>query len=199
MVSIALRILNMNEMSTIEEENNQIKDAQERDKRSQLLEAIWEKITDYDIHVLEYEYKQHVRKLIERGIEFIMVDKQAVEASWEECFGSSVSEEEKKKKKHYNEQFRWHLFSFELLDALKEDHANTAFDATAKDTVYLFFQESEEAYLIKNASLLKAEDFDIYCDMTKADLYVFDPEAKWTYVKTHEATCGPYFYCAKDK
>ena len=27
-----------------------------------------------------------------------------------------------------------------------------------------------------------------------ADLYVFDAEGCWTYVVTHEAACGPYYF-----
>ena len=26
------------------------------------------------------------------------------------------------------------------------------------------------------------------------DVYIFDADGCWTYVKTHEAYCGPYFF-----
>ena len=31
-----------------------------------------------------------------------------------------------------------------------------------------------------------------------ADMYFFDPISKWTYVRPHEAYCGPYYYNIED-
>lgn len=191
---IARRILNMDALNAVEKENEMIDDAREKEIREQLLEAIWDKITDYDAHILDYEYKQHCKELVERGLEFIPVDKNGVAASWDELFASSVSVQAKRKAKSYNNQYKWHLFSFDLLKTLKAADARAALNTQAKDSIYLFYQHAEEAYLVKNASLLKAEDLDFDSDMNKADIYLFDPLEKWTYVKTHETMCGPYFY-----
>ncbi len=45
---------------------------------------------------------------------------------------------------------------------------------------------------MENSHLLKSSDFDM-----DPDVYVFDPFNRWTYVHTHEAQCGPYFYKIK--
>lgn len=197
MESIALKIMNIDALNRVEEEIEQLQDIHEKETRKHLLEAIWDKIRDYDAHILDYEYKQHILELSERGLEFVPVEKSHVTAKWDELFASTVSEQSRKHAKQYNNQFKWHLFSFCLLDALKADDARAAFDTIKKDTVYLFFQYAKESFLVKNASLLKAKDLDFDSDMDKADIYVFDPIEKWTYVKTHEKSCGPYFYCAE--
>lgn len=197
MESIALKILNLNALRRVEQDNEQLKDLHEKETREQLLDAIWDKITEYDAHILDYEYKQHFTELSERGLEFVPLEKSYVEPLWDELFKSLVSDESKKRAKQYNDQYKWHLFSFNLLDALKSDDARMAFDTIQKDTAYLFFQYAEESFLVKNASLLKAKDLDFESVMDKADIYVFDLAGKWTYVKTHEGLCGPYFYSNK--
>ncbi len=197
MESIALKIVNFNEMDKLEKEIEQLHDAHEKEIRKQLLDSIWDKIGDYDAHILDYEYTQHINELSERGIKFVSIEKNHVAAQWDELFTSLVSEEAGKRVKQYNDQYKWHLFSFELLDALKSKEARSAFDTIEKDSIYLFYQYAKEAYFVKNASLLKAKDLDFNSGMDKADIYVFDPVKKWTYVQTHEASCGPYFYHAK--
>ncbi|MBP8639611.1 MAG: DUF4275 family protein [Oscillospiraceae bacterium] len=197
MESIALKILNTNALIKLEKENEQLKNANEKKTREQLLDAIWDKITEYDSHILDYESEQHIIDLTERGVELVPVEKSHVEAQWDELFTPLVSKESKKHAKQYNDQYKWHLFSFDLLEALKADEARMAFDKTRKDTAYLFYQYSEESFLVKNASLLTAKDLDFDSAMDKADIYVFDPVEKWTYVKTHEGSCVPYFYSTK--
>ena len=51
-------------------------------------------------------------------------------------------------------------------------------------------------YLVENAHLFKAEDFD-HDFIPFSDFYLFSPEGKWTYIHTHESYCGPYFYKLK--
>lgn len=189
--------MNINALNQLEIEIEQIQDAQEKEIRKQLLEAIWDKINDYDAHILDYEYKRHIIELSERGLEFVPVEKSHIAAQWDELFTSMVTEQSRKHVKQYNNQFKWHVFSFNLLDALRSDDARDAFDTIEKDIVYLFFQYAEESFLVKNASLLKAKDLDFDSEMSKADIYIFDPVEKWTYVQTHEKSCGPFFHCAK--
>ena len=129
--------------------------------------------------------------LKERGLQFIPVNDRSIKTKWTKLFAASVSKEDRKKV-HF-EQFRWHLFSFNLLEALTNDDARAAFDAEPKDTVYLFWQHTEKAYLVENAHLFKAEDFD-HDFIPHPDFYLFNPERKWTYIHTHEIMCGPYFY-----
>lgn len=52
MESIMFRIMNLKELHQLEEEIDQMDDAKEKEARSQLIEQIMEKITDYDVHVV---------------------------------------------------------------------------------------------------------------------------------------------------
>jgi|GEM_PF-687426 len=193
--SIGLKLINWDAFCAEEEQIEQLADASERAARHQLLDAIWEKITDWDAHVLDYTYAQHCKQLVARGIRFTPVKRAAVMAKWSRLFAATISKADKKRV-HY-EQFKWHLFSFNLLEALQQDAARQAFNACPKSTVYLFFQCSDDAYLVENASLLEAADFEIDSPLSKSDIFIFDDKAKWTYSHTHEESCGPYFYCAK--
>ena len=108
-----------------------------------------------------------------------------------------VSIETKHSTQHYSDQFRWHLFSFELLAADQNDSARAAFNSAQKNELYLFFDWADEAYRIQNAHLLTAEDMDTLREnspLNYSDMYLFDPVSKWTYVRPHEAYCGPYYY-----
>ncbi len=162
--------------------------------RQEMLSEIMEAAREYYDHVNAYDYQQFRKELLERGIRFTPVHYSATKAKWTKLFAQSVSKEERKRV--HVEQHQWHLFSFELLDALIEDAARKAFDCCPKDTVYLFFQRRKEAYLVENAHLLKAEDLD-HRFLPDPDIYLFSAEGKWTYIHTHEPNCGPYFYkCA---
>lgn len=159
--------------------------------RQEMLSEIMELTREYYLHVNEYDYKQFCEELLERGIRFTPVNDRTTKAKWTKLFAASVPKE-KRKEVHF-EQFRWHLFSFELLDALTAGDARAAFDAEPKDAVYLFWQHTKKAYLLENAHLLKAEDLD-HKFIPFSDFYLFSPKGKWTYVHTHESMCGPYFY-----
>ena len=162
--------------------------------RQEMLAEIMELTRDYYEHVNEYDYKQFCKDLVERGIRFISVNDRTTKAKWTKLFASSIPKE-KRKEVHF-EQYRWHLFSFELLKAFSDDEARSAFDAEPKDSVYLFWQHTDQAYLVENAHLFKAEDFD-HDFIPFSDFYLFSPEGKWTYIHTHENMCGPYFYKLK--
>lgn len=198
MESIARKILDFNAMSMLDEEIEALQDASEKEIRRNLLDAIWNSISKYDEHILDLEYRQYLQTLSERGLEFIPVEMSTVAAQWDELFATRVSEQAKKQSKRYNDQYKWHIFSFYLLESLSSEEARVAFDQQEKDTVYLFFQYAPEAYLIKNASLLKAEDLDFDNAMDRSDLYIFDPVENWTYVQTHEESCGPYFFSVNE-
>ena len=162
--------------------------------RQEMLTEIMELTRDYYEHVNEYDYKQFCKELVERGILFTPVNDRTTKARWTKLFASSIPKE-KRKEVHF-EQYRWHLFSFELLKALSDDEARAAFDAEPKDSVYLFWQHTDKAYLVENAHLFKAEDFD-HDFIPFSDFYLFSPKGKWTYIHTHESMCGPYFYKLK--
>ena len=169
-------------------------DENERETRLSLLNKIQNTVLEWECHLQEYNYKQFCKELAERGIRFIPVNDRTTKARWTKLFASSIPKE-KRKEVHF-EQYRWHLFSFELLKALSDDEARAAFDAEPKDSAYLFWQHTDKAYLVENAHLFKAEDFD-HDFIPFSDFYLFSPKGKWTYIHTHESMCGPYFYKLK--
>lgn len=199
MESIMFRIMNLKELHKLEEEIEQISDVEEKEARTKLIEQIMEKITDYDVHVREYAYQQSVQALLDRGIIFEPVDRKSIVTEWDKRFDSLVSAEAKQEATHYSDRFRWHLFSFELLPAMQEDQARTVFNEIQKHDLYMFFDYADEAYRIKNAHLLIADDIEALREnspLNLSDMYFFDPVNKWTYIKPHEEYCGPYFYKA---
>ena len=200
MESIMFRIMNLKELHKLEDEIEQIGDVQERETRTMLVEQILESITNYDIHVREFAYQQSVQMLIDRGIIFEAVDRDPVVTQWDRQFDSLVSADAKRSARHYTNQFRWHLFSFELLPAIQGDEARTAFDQVKKQELYLFYDYANEAYRIKNAHLLTSGDVERLREnssLNHSDMYFFDPINNWLYVKPHEEYCGPYFFQAK--
>ena len=193
------RIMNLKELHQLEEEIDQMDDAKEKEARSQLIEQIMEKITDYDVHAREYAYQQSIQALIDRGIAYTPADRTIVVGNWDELFDRLVSLKAKQAAAHYTDQFRWHLFSFDLLPAVKEEDARVLFNQMVKQELFLFFDYSDLAFQIKNAHLLTASDIDTLRENSSlelSDMYFFDPINRWTYVKPHEEYCGPYFFKA---
>ncbi|MBQ2879387.1 MAG: DUF4275 family protein [Anaerotignum sp.] len=168
-----------------------ISDESEKELRLSLLRKIQDAALEWECHIQKYSYKQFCKELMERGIRFTPVDDRTTKTNWTKLFAASISKEDRKKV--YFEQYRWHLFSYKLLDAMTGDEARAAFDAEQKDSVYLFWQHTPKAYLAENAHLFKAADFD-HNFIPFSDFYLFSPEGKWTYIHTPESMCGPYFY-----
>ena len=168
-----------------------LSDETEKETRLSLLRKIQNTTLEWESHLQEYNYKQFCQELIERGIRFTPVNDRTTKAKWTKLFAAPIPKEDRKLV-HF-EQYRWHLFSFELLNALTDDAARAAFNAEPKDAVYLFWQHTNKAYLVENAHLFKAEYFD-HEFIPFSDFYLFSTEGKWTYIHTHEIMCGPYFY-----
>ncbi len=197
MESVMFRIMNLKGLDLLDQEIQQIQDPTEREARSELIERIMEAVTDYDVHVQNYAYRKIVEQIVARGVRLEPVDRQAVVREWDERFDCLVTQAQKNAALHYTDQFRWHLFSFELLPAISGDAARAEFDAEKKQDLYLFFDYSDNAYLVRNAHLLTAEDVDTLrsCSpLELSDMYFFDPLNHWTYVKPHEEYCGPYYF-----
>jgi len=148
MESIMFRIMNLQELHKLEDEIEQIGDVQERETRTMLVEQIMESISNYDIHVREFAYQQSVQMLIDRGIIFEAVDRDPVVTQWDRQFDSLVSADAKRSARHYTKQFRWHLFSFELLPAIQGDEARTAFDQVKKQYHIFHFYFFSYIYLL---------------------------------------------------
>ena len=112
---------------------------------------------------------------------------------WENNFGNHISHEEKKSIYLYNVDsacgYLWHIFSYEKKDCLEGEQAEKAFNNEPKNTCYVFYQHSDYALILENASMFTANDL-----LNETDIYVADKGFNWTYVKTHETGwLGPYF------
>ncbi len=149
-------------------------------------DILW-KINIYNQHTEEYSYYEKRKKLSEQGVVFNIVDSNELKKKWIELFTKDISN--KTKKEIYFNYYYWHIFSYNILKAKNRKNARYAFNSCRKKRVYVFYQNSEEGYLIENAHLLKSSDFDM-----DDDIYLFDADEKWTYIHTHEDQCGPYFY-----
>lgn len=153
-----------------------------------------------DVENLSEEESERLKNLIDKGVLFLHVPKKPIVEQWDKEFDALVSEDAKENKKNYSDQFKWHLFSFDLLPALTNDEAKAAFDKEEKHELYLFFEYTEESYIIGNANLLTSKDIDELfekSDLNSSDFYFFDPLNSWTYVIPHEKELGPYFYKTK--
>lgn len=116
---------------------------------------------------------------------------------WEYNFANHISETEKKSIYLFDNDgvwgYLWHLFSYDKKNNLKEEMADQAFNNEAKSSCFVFYQHSDDALILENASNLTAHDL-----INELDIYVVDKDFNWTYVKTHETgCCGPYFSRSK--
>ncbi|AWD67618.1 DUF4275 family protein [Priestia aryabhattai] len=111
---------------------------------------------------------------------------------WEHEFADALSASQKKK--IYMDEFLWHAFSYEKLPCLQGEQAVQAFEQQAKYDCYLFFEHEEEVLKLSKCRQLTNADLSGNTNMYLEDLYVVDKDFTWTYVITHESSCGPYFY-----
>lgn len=111
---------------------------------------------------------------------------------WEERFARHLSQEEKERiflfGDRYFSGYLWHIFSYKKIPHLCQVEAYEAFDLQQKTKCYIFYQHLPEVFYVEYAELLKAEDF-----LEEEDIYIVDENFTWTYVVTHEESCGPYY------
>lgn len=126
--------------------------------------------------------------LKEKGIKIEPADAGSVKLGWDMAFAGAVVPAALEE--IFYDQFRWHLFSYEKLSAKTGADADKALAEKQVRCLFVFWQNSDEAYELVEAYDLNAEDVAKLGD----DVYIFDADGCWTYVKTHEAFCGPYFF-----
>lgn len=111
---------------------------------------------------------------------------------WEDHFANHLRYEEKKLIYLLNNRgacgYLWHLFSYGKKECLKEAQAIQAFHYEVKNICYVFYQHGDDAFILENASGVTFKDL-----LNEEDVYVVDRDFNWTFVKTHESMCGPYF------
>jgi hypothetical protein len=112
-------------------------------------------------------------------------------SKWLSRFAENVSRNDIEKYVISTGNYLWHVFSWQLLDEnafLTGDSAQKAYDKIEKqDALYIeWFEDDDAKDLTANLNTSKALD-----EMT--EIYVAASDFSWTYIKTHESTCGPYF------
>lgn len=131
--------------------------------------------------------------LNEKGIKVTEIKNlgEELRAQWEVAFTKDLSRA-RKNKIHFNKIF-WHAFSYEEIACLENQKAKTAFNNQKKKECYIFYQTEKNALVIENAKDISSEDV-INKIKGYVDVYVVDKSFTWTYIVTHEDSCGPYFY-----
>lgn len=85
--------------------------------------------------------------------------------------------------------FLWHIFSFGFLKSETNENANAMFNRESKESCVILSNADDFAYRLENADKITAELLEQFTDVT-----ITASDFSWTYTKTHEETCGPYFY-----
>lgn len=117
---------------------------------------------------------------------------------WLNAFAPTISKSELKKHVIGDGNFLWHIFSWEFVSCVKQDDARHAFDSLEYDRAILFRSGYSFGGLVETSDLsfvdkLRSTDLD-----RDRDVYIVAPDFSWTYVHTHERSCGPYFCRRKD-
>lgn len=179
---------------SIRKEIAALDDPEERRIREELYDNIIDAITDYNVHVREYEYSCVLKKWHERGILFEPCDTIPLREKWDSTFRIPSDEPS---------PFRWEELCMRD-DVMQNRHGNTpasdAFDRAEKITLAMFFDDCDEAYIIKGCENLTAADVEELRSLShlrKMDIYLMPAEddPKWSYVTSHEQDCdfGPFF------
>ena len=114
------------------------------------------------------------------------------EKEWLLHFANNISKSLLKKRVVGGGNFLWHIFSWNIVDADKYftgDNARKIFDELDKSGAkYYYLWETNPSL-----KLLEKEMDSKYIDKFD-EIYVVSSDWSWTYMKTHEDDCGPYFY-----
>ena len=145
---------------------------------------------------MAYDVNQFRQVLRNKGVEIIEFTAGEEDFYRQEWFNRVVPEhkQQKARESHCFDSedscgFLWHVFSYDILDCVKGSEAKHAFDSVAKQEAVLLANLGDIASCrLKNLANIKAEYFDIL-----EDVIVTDADFAWTYAKTHEPACGPYF------
>lgn len=85
--------------------------------------------------------------------------------------------------------FLWHLFSFQFLPCREGEEAEKAYSLIEKGCCVLFDNINHLAYCLENGDTVTPDLLKTFIDVT-----ITAEDFSWTYSKTHEEQCGPYFY-----
>ena len=110
---------------------------------------------------------------------------------WLSKFGSDIPKAKINKYVEKTGNYIWHIFSWGLIPEEKYYSGNRAkieYDSIDKSGAwYIEWFEDDRAHQII-PKLKTAKDLDEFIE-----IYVMAKDFSWTYIKTHEDSCGPYF------
>ncbi len=122
-------------------------------------------------------------------------DIRTVRERWLDAFAGAVSDADLGAHVLAKGNYLWHIFSRKLVPCLEGAAARQALAERPEDIFYLFYNEHPPQGAARIRALSKAEALAIPEPetLTGADWYLVNQSFSWTYVHTHEKSCGPYF------
>lgn len=112
-------------------------------------------------------------------------------AEWLNHFARGIPKNKIQKYVVSTGNYLWHIFSWELLSSeayFVGDAAKSAYDQQQhEDALYIAWFEDDIAKPLPK-TMYTADALD---DL--AEVYIAASDFSWTYIKTHESMCGPYF------
>ncbi len=112
-------------------------------------------------------------------------------SKWLEVFAKDISQKDIDKYVKSTGNYIWHIFSWGLKSDsqyLVGDEARSAYDTIEKHNAIYINWFDDETTNEATCNLNSAKALDDF-----VEVYVTDKDFKWTYIKTHESGCGPYF------
>jgi len=121
-----------------------------------------------------------------------LMTKQKFQNQWLRHFAGNLSKEQFEK--YVNNQYIWHVFSWELISSqnlLIGDTARSAYNSKDKSECIFCDIFGSDGVTDKCSALNTSAET---IDDAFTEFYVVSKDYSWTYIKTHEGdACGPYF------
>ena len=152
-------------------------------------------MTDYEAKF--YEQGMPINRLVatmEPWEEVFPSNIKQVKERWLDAFAEDVNEADFGKYVLASGNYLWHIFSYKLVPHLSGEEARKA---RPNEDCYLFYCEYPP-FNTPRVRFLKAEEAAALAEDHHPDWYLVNKDFTWTYVKTHETECGPYF-CKLEK
>jgi len=200
MAENAYKLFECEVWKNIRKETAAIEDRDEQRIREELMDDIMLAVGRYNTHIREWEYTQLLENWRSRGIVFEPCECAPLREKWDSTFRTPSDEPW---------QFRWEELCLRtdilhdtavLHDRGENTPASDAFDRAEKSTLAMFFDDCDEAYIIKGCENLTAADVEelrALSHLRKMDIYLMPAEGEvmWSYVTSHEQDCdfGPFF------
>lgn len=133
-------------------------------------------------------YNEEIKSILDNDIRFKCQDTigSTLREKWIQRFASELDENEKEEV--YIESFLWHVFSYGLIEGLKEEEAIQEYCQEFSGKALIFFQHSDLVYQV---DYIEKVPVDIINKLD--DVYVCTEDFTKCYVHTHEYYLGPYY------